>query len=299
MKPEDIDVVISHKGCVDGFGCIFAIYYYFKYHNLDINKIHFYPLSHNDKIDYTKLTGKNVLVTDFSFKKDIYDLLKSLCKEIFTIDHHQTAFNQLGNDETLYYIESECGATLVWYWLWNMNSAYPNKDIPIILYYIRDRDLWLNLLDKSKEVSAYLYYIVDNNINILMDDFYENDDDKILTYKNIGEILIIPENKLISDCVKYSQTRKLDGKIVKLAESQLFRSEIGDRILETYKNIEIALIWNYDAIHNLIKISLRSRKGQVNVAQLAEKFGGGGHQSASGFSIPLEKYPNIESIFDK
>ena len=38
-----------------------------------------------------------------------------------------------------------------------------------------------------------------------------------------------------------------------------------------------------------VKCSLRSQ-GKVDVAAMAEKFGGGGHLNAAGFRLPMEQF---------
>jgi len=47
--------------------------------------------------------------------------------------------------------------------------------------------------------------------------------------------------------------------------------------------VEVAVFFR-EVAHDRVRVSVRS-KGAVNVAELAEKFGGGGHQCASGFSL--------------
>jgi phosphoesterase RecJ-like protein len=53
--------------------------------------------------------------------------------------------------------------------------------------------------------------------------------------------------------------------------------------------VEVALFFR-EVANQRVRISIRS-KGAVNVAELAEKFGGGGHECAAGFATegPLEK----------
>jgi len=52
-------------------------------------------------------------------------------------------------------------------------------------------------------------------------------------------------------------------------------------------------VWNYNHREKAIFCSCRSQ--EVDVAKVAEAFGGGGHQHASGFKW----VGNIEDIFDK
>jgi bifunctional oligoribonuclease and PAP phosphatase NrnA len=47
--------------------------------------------------------------------------------------------------------------------------------------------------------------------------------------------------------------------------------------------VEVAVFFR-ELANERIRVSIRS-KGSVNVADIAEKFGGGGHECAAGFSI--------------
>ena len=46
---------------------------------------------------YDKLKDKNVLICDFSFKKDIIAKLLDIVKGLLIIDHHLSAKNELEN----------------------------------------------------------------------------------------------------------------------------------------------------------------------------------------------------------
>ncbi|HZD06811.1 MAG TPA: DHHA1 domain-containing protein, partial [Candidatus Limnocylindrales bacterium] len=46
--------------------------------------------------------------------------------------------------------------------------------------------------------------------------------------------------------------------------------------------VEVAIFFR-EVAHERIRVSIRS-KGAVNVAEIAQKFGGGGHECAGGFS---------------
>jgi bifunctional oligoribonuclease and PAP phosphatase NrnA len=65
--------------------------------------------------------------------------------------------------------------------------------------------------------------------------------------------------------------------------------------------VEVAMFFRELSNHR-VRVSMRS-KGAVNVSSIAEKFGGGGHQCASGFSVegPLEAAIDrvLESLRDK
>jgi phosphoesterase RecJ-like protein len=61
--------------------------------------------------------------------------------------------------------------------------------------------------------------------------------------------------------------------------------------------VEVAMFFR-EIANNRVRVSMRS-KGAVNVSAIAEQFGGGGHQCASGFSLegPLDRA--IERVLEE
>jgi len=70
---------------------------------------------------------------------------------------------------------------------------------------------------------------------------------------------------------------------VPCVQSAILTSQIGERLTTT---CAFCLIW-HDR-HGRRYFSLRSREGSTDVAQIAVKYGGGGHRHAAGFSVSLE-----------
>ena len=94
LKPTEVDTLLYHGDCIDGFACAFACYYFSKTKN-NKKKITFIPCQHQKPPPL--VTGKNVLICDFSYK---YNTLKSMIKEankLCILDHHITAEKDLQN----------------------------------------------------------------------------------------------------------------------------------------------------------------------------------------------------------
>ena len=77
------------------------------------------------------------------------------------------------------------------------------------------------------------------------------------------------------------------GRRVLASNYPILRSEIGHELLK--KKPPLSIIWREKG--GRISVSLRS-DGSVDVAAIAEKYGGGGHKSAAGFTLEKgEKLP--------
>jgi hypothetical protein len=74
-----------------------------------------------------------------------------------------------------------------------------------------------------------------------------------------------------------------------LVNSPLLQSKIGEAIREEYPEADIALIFFVDDLAQgaLMGGSLRSADEGPNVGQIAQALGGGGHESAAGFSTTV------------
>jgi hypothetical protein len=75
--------------------------------------------------------------------------------------------------------------------------------------------------------------------------------------------------------------------------SPVFQSELGNLGYDKYPNAVI-VVYNINLSIGKVILSLRSHNDGPNVAEIAEKFGGGGHAHAAGFSIPVNKFGREE-----
>lgn len=65
--------------------------------------------------------------------------------------------------------------------------------------------------------------------------------------------------------------------------STVCKSDIGNKILEQYPNVDFVVIYQYDEIKCITLFSLVSHN--VDVGAIAFKFGGGGHKLGAGIQV--------------
>ena len=152
---SEIDTVIYHHPCTDGFGAAFTVWNYFQNkesRSEDIN-IEFIPAGYGST--KPELVGKNVLIVDYSYPADIMSEIIQEANSVLIIDHHQTAQKALSSIDPQYCIfdMNHSGAILSWRfmsglysfskkegWIFNKDS---DLEPPLLLRYIEDRDLWI------------------------------------------------------------------------------------------------------------------------------------------------------------
>lgn len=189
----------------------------------------------------------------------------------------------------------DCGATLSWKYF------FPDQPIPLILEYVRIRDNWLFDKEIAKELRA-------NEVNEYMNmfDVHEESESYFFLFnlkledgwfKNaiqFGNIIIKSKEKQIENMMKFGDLRELNNHKVYVINGTIYQSEIGNKAVES--NIcDYAIIWRYNELSKKYNISMRSKKGGVDVSLIAKKFGGGGHQAASGCEI--DNFEDINKLF--
>jgi uncharacterized protein len=93
--------------------------------------------------------GESVIIVDFSFSNAQLESLADRRCLVTVLDHHKTAWDNLQNLSARIrakYDVLECGASLTW------QHYHPQQDIPALVEYARDRDLWLHQLPLTHEI---------------------------------------------------------------------------------------------------------------------------------------------------
>ena len=135
MNKDNIDFVIYHNPCCDGFGPAYVAWKYLptKFPN---KKVTYYPDNYGNVAPIVK--DKNILISDFSYPENVINTMIKESKSFLIIDHHVTSEQNLENIPNKYKIfdKSNSGCVLTWKYF------FPNEPIPTMLLYIEDRDLW-------------------------------------------------------------------------------------------------------------------------------------------------------------
>ena len=307
---KSIWVIATHRGCRDGQAAATVARRYYRDNPPPKGTILvWWLLDPNNVVDGLTALWKRcsegiinkIRVFDVSVKPDDIDSMTLNCPtdDIKVFDHHVTtevSFRQTEDyEKTLTYDVNECGATLAW------KYYYPNDEIPLFLRYIRDRDLWqMNDLKRaapmSNEVNEYLFanspHYKDTDAWIAYLDMTADEEKELIEKaKIIGGSLIKSKNDAVSRISYNSGIRNIDGYRVYVSNAPLYQSDIGNYLVNSrdsdgnYK-CDYALIWRYCEKFEKYYVSLRARKGDVDVSVIAKQFdqNGGGHAAAAGFS---------------
>lgn len=276
IDPHSVDLVIYHGNCTDGFGAAYAAW------KLLGDRAEYHAAKYG--APPPSMSGKNVVVLDFSYDNTTTKRLMKEAKSFFIIDHHKTAMIELHDVSCTRFDMNHSGAMLAW------KFFHPGKDAPRLLKFIEDRDLWKWEIPYSKEFSAAF-----DMVPFDFEEFSKFEDDSAVDDAiKRGSYILAYSKTVISKIAKHASARQMDGKEVLVVNSPHWMSEIGNALSP---KCDYALIWYYDHASRQVKVSLRAHHEDTDVSEVAKKYGGGGHRKAAGFALPVDV--SIESIFDK
>lgn len=281
IKPSEVDLVIYHGRCSDGFTSALASYCYFKNTNgtnINGNVVQYFGASFNQMPP--DVTGKNVLICDFSYKKNILTDMISKAKSLAVIDHHESAEIELQQipDKYKVFDMTHSGAYLTW------KFFYPDQDVPLFVKYVEDNDIWIKKMPMTEEITSYTYsmpFKFEEYEKMLDDNFIEN------VAKPVGQGMKRQNDIYVKEGLRYCTQRFIqigeEYYIVAYINSTVLRSELGNKSLTEYPYCDFSAIFSVNG--DQTTFSLRSNNDKVNVSQISTKFGGGGHRNASGMSV--------------
>ena len=288
VDKEDINIVLYHGSCSDGYGSAFVVWLYYKnkYGLGKANEIQYIPCYHQKDLQLAEdflnnLKNKNVLMCDFSYKYDQLVNIRSVVNSFMILDHHKTAEADLlkisKNLKIFDMNRSGCGIT------WDF--FYPDVSLPKFLQFIQDRDLWTH---KLKETSNFVAFFYEQDFNF---EYWEEflSDEKVDSAIEIGASWLEYKNILVDKVVKRTSyiIQEINGQyaIVLYSNSVEFKSDVGNAVFKKIPIGDFSCVWDYDLYRDQTLYSLRSTDDRFDVSTIAKKFGGGGHRNASGLSF--------------
>lgn len=270
-------ICIYHGDCLDGQGAAIAMFRRFP-----DTEFYFGVYSEAPPED---VDGRDVFLVDFSYPKAVIEDLLQRVNHLTIIDHHRTAMEALATFThprlTKVFSYEHSGAVLAWKYF------NPQDPVPELLWYIEDRDLWKFESQDTRAITMYAYSL----------NFAHPADwlpyvtpavwtDAKSTFLVGGQALVRQNDKRVRDLVGDARPMTISNHEVLVVNcNHFYASDVAH---------ELAFNKPFGATYRDVKdkrvFSLRSVKGGVNVAEIAEKYGGGGHEHAAGFSVPLNTH---------
>lgn len=283
-EPFKPTIVIYHGDCRDGFGAAYAAWKKFG------DSASYIPVKdHSDAP--AGLTGKEIYIVDFAFHKPILEELNQNNTSVVVIDHHQTAREAVESYPQNIFDNNHSGAVLTWQYF------HPDTPVPELLLQVEDHDLWRFAMPENREFNVALgqYPATFAAWDELIAHLAASEDNRI-NFIAKGALLATFEDKLVAQLMKYKERVLFEGhEVWAINASRIYRSILGNQLAElNAANDETALGIVYYHYGGKVHVSLRSI-GDVDVAALAERYGGGGHKNAA--SIRVDDFSQLPFTF--
>jgi len=268
-------LIIFHDVCRDGFCAAWVL------DKVVRGEKTFHPALYGEKPPMDLILGRDVIIADFCYPLEEMRAILASANSLTVFDHHKTAEpvlralgpagEVLGPELEIHFDNNRSGARMVW-----DHFSHPNQTIPWLVTYTEDRDLWRWKLPESKAVNAY--------ISALPFHFARWDEAARNTVERVadsGYDILMKIEQYCDDVCKQARTIVFHGyntPIVNAAYPDL--SEVLNALL-TKTGASISMGW-FQRADGKYQYSLRSA-GEVDVGELAKRYGGGGHHNAAGF----------------
>jgi uncharacterized protein len=267
-------VVFYHANCADGTAAAAVAFLKFGF------MAEYVPATYSVVPD-TDVTDRDVYILDFSFPPSIMMEYIEKANSVYLLDHHESAVRKLEGIRHRRFWNGCCmdrsGVGLTW------RFFFPTHDMPLAYQMIEDRDLWKFEIPDSRIFGEWVA-AGDKSIErfVEMATF-----DKVSIAQCIEDIrpLWDYKNMLVSEHAGRAFEMQIAGYTVPVTNCHgMFATDVGEALA---KGKPFSVTYHDLGKHR--KFSLRSDKdgSNINVAEIAEKFGGGGHRNAAGFTVEM------------
>ena len=292
-------VVITHNGCEDGRGTAGVIEYFNKLHNVKTDELLFLNYDDYDMDQLMKICNEAlVYVGDFSFMGENYCKLESVAKQFIIVDHHETPYNDVISEyPNTHFDKCKSGAYLTYEFFFkdtpSIGLFHHNEiGIPDIIKYISDRDLYqFKFGVETKANHMMLREQTENDPSIIVD-YIENPDQ----LKESIEPYIAKVESYEAKCIK----RAKDAVPFTIRGIEFYGLNLTTAISDTLN--AVSKMFNKPSVgywvkEDSIQFSLRNGSDvEIDLSLLAKEFDGGGHESASGYTLKF-KDMDLEEFF--
>ncbi len=288
LMSKQKDIVIFHYPCQDGTASAWVVY---KWHNdFVLPQPEFIPAEPStfDETLYEKVVGKNVLMVDIAYSKEIIEKLYAKCKSLVILDHHKTNKDELKDMSYATFNMEKSGVGLAW------EHFYPNFEMPLFLQMIQERDLWKWVIPDSRDFCEGMFFYR-ACCNGYLEQFREQYDvlfksGNLKKYIEIGKVLRTQKEKTIGSILRFNSKvytyrfRDSDYKVcIHNTDSKELISDLGNAFCSSGR-CDFCVLWRYDQDSESFFCSLRSNN-KVDVSEICKIYGGGGHPNASGCTL--------------
>ncbi len=243
-------------------------------------------VNYGDELPWEELErAARVVIVDFSLPlAEMRRLLEQ--GELIWIDHHKTALQALAELHDVRGLRSleQAGCVLTWHYF------FPQQPIPAAVRYIGDRDVWRFAYAETGPFSEGLHQEDTDPANDALWRPLLEDDGQLLT-RLLERGAVLREARLRAierEIARRGFEITFEGHRT-LAINQRGTGEMGEHIRRL--GYEIAYCYFEAPQNGRLVTFVTLYSDQLDVSEIARRFGGGGHPGAAGFSFARREGP--------
>ncbi len=229
---------------------------------------------------YTFMTGEVIFVVDFSFPRSDMEGL-SINNDLHWIDHHKSAIEKMEGFECQGIQENgKSGCELTWDYL------NPEVEMPLAVKLLGRYDVWdhrdnlvlpfqygFRTFEETLPDSPVWSMFLKLDSPGTMDDIHD-----VIKTGNIIMNYEFKQNEMYAKGMSFEV--EFEGFRAIAINKAFSNSKIFDSVYDPDKH-DIMIIFGYKP--GTIKYTLFAKKPEIDVSEIAKKYGGGGHKGAAGF----------------
>lgn len=268
---------IYHGNCADGFTAAWVV------RRALGAGVEFHPGVYPDPPP--DVTGKHVVLVDFSYPRLALEKMVDQAASVTILDHHKSAqadLEGLPGAVTVFDMERS-GARIAW------DYYFPGAKPPQLLLHVEDRDLWHFALPQTRKISANLFsYPYDFSV---WDELMRIDPVYLIAD---GIAILRKQTKDIAELLEAVTMKMLIGNWWVNAANLPYTMASEAAGILAIGNPFGACYWDTPQGR---KFSLRSMPDGLDVSEIAQLYGGGGHRNSAGFTVTFEQARLFNTLY--
>lgn len=269
------DIVIYHKGCSDGL--LSAAIVLAQNPGCQAVAMHY----GDDLPPMDTFADKGVTIVDFSLPPEQLNVVADAARGVLVIDHHVTAVRKLDGFYHPYvstvFDMARSGAGLTW-------DTLVGTQRPLAVEWVEDRDLWKWRHEETRAFGVGARLWCGHDDPAAWAELLDNDVARRVYEHGLPVCAYIDQQ--VAAGAERAKVCSLNGIRATVVNcDRHITSEVGNVLAERFKMP--ALMYTIDG--DRVYASFRS-VGDLDVSLLAQKFGGGGHKNAAGFTMRVDEF---------
>jgi hypothetical protein len=270
-----------HAGCPDGFGAAWAVWRAWG------GDARYLARGHEDAFDPRSHEGEVLVFVDIAPPPEALAELSELAAQLVVLDHHISTRDRFAacggldaaharRGHRIHFDLHHSGAVLAW-------NHFHRGEPPPLLRYVEDQDLWSWRLLDSEAVNAA--------IGSYRRDFETWDALAARPASDLARegLPILRSNRQeVESALQAAAPVAIGERRAEAVNARTLRAQIGHALAE---RASFGMPWGvvYRITADRVDVSLYSI-GELDVAALAARYGGGGHRNAAGFTVSLRRW---------